>query len=61
MGKTPEYVLKAIHKYNSKFDRITINLPKGTKDLIIQLTDKSCSQYILDLIKKDLYILQNEK
>lgn len=31
MAKTPEYTKKAIQNYNNKFDRIAVNLPKGTK------------------------------
>ena len=32
--KTPEYTRKAIAAYQSKFERININLPIGTKDRI---------------------------
>lgn len=30
--KTPDYVSRAIKKYNDKFDIFTIKLPAGTKD-----------------------------
>ena len=50
MGVTPEYTKKAINKYNSKFDRIAVNLPIGTKERIKELTGKSCNAYISDLV-----------
>ena len=54
MSKTPEYTKRAINNYNSKFDRIAVNLPKGTKDRIKELTGKSCNAYISDLVIADL-------
>lgn len=54
MGKTPEYTKKAIQNYNNKFDRVAVNLPKGTKERIKELTGKSCNAYISDLVIKDL-------
>ena len=61
MGVTPEYTKKAINKYNSKFDRIAVNLPIGTKERIKELTGKSCNSYISDLVLADLERLENEK
>ena len=61
MGVTPEYTKKAINKYNSKFDRIAVNLPIGTKERIKELTGKSCNAYISDLVLADLERLENEK
>ena len=54
MSKTPEYTKRAINNYNNKFDRIAVNLPKGTKDRIKELTGKSCNAYISDLVIADL-------
>lgn len=54
MGKTPEYTKKAIQNYNNKFDRVAVNLPKGTKERIKELTGKSCNAYISELVIKDL-------
>lgn len=59
MGKTPEYTKNAINKYNSKFDRIAVNLPIGTKDRIKELTGKSCNAYISALVLADLGRLEN--
>ena len=61
MGVTPEYTKKAINKYNSKFDRIAVNLPIGTKERIKELTGKSCNAYISDLVLAELERLENNK
>lgn len=60
MAKTPEYTKKAIQNYNNKFDRIAVNLPKGTKDRIKSLTGKSCNAYVSELVVKDLDSLENK-
>lgn len=54
MSKTPEYTKRAINNYNNRFDRIAVNLPKGTKDRIKELTGKSCNAYISELVIADL-------
>lgn len=59
MTKTPEYTKKAIQNYNSKFDRVAVNLPKGTKERIKELTGKSCNAYISELVIKDLDNLES--
>lgn len=59
MGKTPEYTKNAINKYNSKFDRIAVNLPIGTKERIKNLTGKSCNAYISELVISELERLEN--
>ena len=61
MGVTPEYTKKAINKYNSKFDRIAVNLPIGTKERIKELTGKSCNAYISDLVLAELERLEHDK
>ncbi len=61
MAKTPEYTKKAIQNYNNKFDRVAVNLPKGTKDKIKSLTGKSCNAYISELVVKDLEKIENER
>lgn len=60
MAKTPEYTKKAIQNYNNKFDRIAVNLPKGTKNKIKVLTGKSCNAYVSELVVKDLDSLENK-
>ena len=52
-GSTPEYTRKAIDKYNAKFDRFTLNIPKGYKDIIKNKIGLSCSAYINELIELD--------
>lgn len=59
MGKTPEYTKNAINKYNSKFDRIAVNLPIGTKEKIKELTGKSCNAYISSLVIENLEQLES--
>ena len=61
MAKTPEYTKKAIQNYNNKFDRVAVNLPKGTKDRIKELTGKSCNAYISELVIKDLDNLESTR
>lgn len=61
MGKVPEYNLRAINKYNAKFDRIAVNLPIGSKDKIRELTGKSCNAYLSELVIADLKRLEEEK
>ena len=61
MGITPEYTKKAINKYNSKFDRIAVNLPIGTKERIKELTGKSCNAYISELVLNSLERLECDK
>jgi hypothetical protein len=58
MGKTPEYTKKAINNYNAKFDRIAVNLPKGTKERIKGLTGQSCNAYISSLVIAELERLE---
>lgn len=60
MGKVPEYNLRAINKYNSKFDRIAVNLPIGTKERIKKLTGKSCNAYISSVVLANLDQLENQ-
>ena len=60
MAKTAEYTLNAVKKYNEKFDRKAVNLPKGTAERIKQLTGKSCNAYIVDLVLADLDRLEGK-
>ena len=54
MAKTPEYTKRAIQNYNKKFDRVSVNLPKGTKGRIRELTGSSCNAFINRLVKDEL-------
>ena len=50
--KVPEYTLRAINKYNAKFDRIAVNLERGSKEWIKQHTGKSCNQFFQELFEQ---------
>lgn len=50
-----DYQKRANDNYRAKFDILQIRLAKGTKEQIINKTDKSINQYIQDLIDKDLH------
>lgn len=54
MGTVPDYTKRAINNYNKKFDRISVNLPKGTRDRINELTGMSANKYIAALVIGDL-------
>lgn len=58
MAITPEYTRRAIRNYNSKFDRVAVNLPKGSKERIKELTSESCNAYISKLVMEDLIRLE---
>lgn len=61
MGKVPTYNLRAINKYNSKFDRIAVNLPEGSKEKIKRLTGKSCNKFMYDLAVEELERLESQQ
>lgn len=54
MAKTADYTRKAIDNYNAKFDRITVNLPKGCKDIITAKTGKSATAWARDILVREL-------
>lgn len=56
----PEYTKRAIANYNNKFDRITVNLPKGTKERIKELTGQSGNGFISALVLDELERIENE-
>lgn len=53
-NKTPEYTRKAIAKYQSKFDRVNINLYKGLKDQIKAATGESVNACVIRLLLQEL-------
>lgn len=61
MGNVPQYTKDAINRYNAKFDRIAVNLPKGTKERIRELTGESCNAYIGALVLADLERLEQKE
>ena len=58
MGNTPEYTKRAINNYNAKFDRSAVNVPKGTKEKIKELTGQSCNAFISALVLAELERLE---
>lgn len=52
--KTPEYMRRAVAKYQAKFDRVNINLPKGLKDQIKAATGESLSSCVIRLLLAEL-------
>lgn len=59
MAETPEYTKRAIKNYNNKFDRVAVNLPKGSKEKIKQLTGgQSCNAFINVLVREKLEDLE---
>ena len=52
--KTKDYVRRAQNNYNSKFDRVSVRLPKGTSEVIREKTGLSINNYLLALVQKDL-------
>ena len=52
--KTPDYIKKAVAKYQSKFDRININLPRGLGDQVRAATGESVSGCVIRLLMEEL-------
>lgn len=64
-GKEAKERLKKQYKRQNEhikenYDRISITLPKGTKDRIKALTGKSCNAYVSELVVKDLDSLESK-
>ena len=52
--KTPEYTRRAIAAYQQKFDRVNINLEKGLKDKIKEVTGESLNACVNRLIREEI-------
>lgn len=52
--KTPDYTRRAINNYNSKFDRITVNFPKGTKERIKTTTGETAGGFAIKCVLAEL-------
>lgn len=52
MGKTPEYVKKAVANYRQNYDFIQIRFPKGTRELLEK--KGNINEYICNLVLADL-------
>lgn len=53
-NKTPDYIRKAVAKYQSKFDRVNINLPRGLKDQVKAATGESINGLVVRLLMEVL-------
>lgn len=60
-NKTPDYTRAAIDKYNQKFDRITVNFPKGTKERIKAATGKTAGGFAVECVIKELERIEKEQ
>ena len=58
--KTPDYTRRAINNYNSKFDRITVNFPKGTKERIKTTTGETAGGFAVKCVISELDRLEKE-
>ena len=58
--KTPAYTRRAIAAYNAKFDRVQVNLPKGTKERI-HATGESMAAFINRVVLLELERLEKSK
>lgn len=57
--KTPDYTRRAINNYNSKFDRITVNFPKGTKERIKTTTGETAGGFAVKCVLAELERLES--
>lgn len=57
--KTPDYTRRAIANYQAKFDRVNINLEKGLKDRVKELSGESLNSCVNRLIKEEIKRLEN--
>ena len=60
MAKTPEYTREAIRKYESKFEKKSVNFPKGTTERVKEMTNKTFGAYVVDLVLTDLERLERK-
>lgn len=59
--KTANYTRRAIDRYNMKFDRVTANLPKGTKERIKAVAgDLSAGAFVVSATLAELERLEAE-
>ena len=52
--KTKDYVLRAQKNYANKFDIVKARLPKGSAEIIREVTGKSVNAYITELVLQDM-------
>ena len=59
-NKTASYTRAAIDRYNAKFDRITVNFPKGTKERIKAATDQTAGGFAVACVLEKLDQIEND-
>ncbi len=59
--KTPVYTQRAIEKYQSKFERITISFPIGTREKISALTGDSVNVFVNRAVAREIERLEKEE
>ena len=57
--KTKSSTRAAIKKYNEKFERMTVRMPKGTRERIKSVTNESYNAYVNRLTLEDLKKVRN--
>ena len=60
-NKTPSYTRKAVDEYNKKFDRVTVNLPKGAADQIRTKAGKTPAAWCREVLTKELERLEKQE
>lgn len=60
-NKTPDYTRRAVDKYNSKFDRISANMPRGFRDRVAAVSDSSAAAFVVAAALEKLERLEAEK
>lgn len=58
-NKTKNSTRAAVSRYDEKFERMTVRMPKGTIECIKSVTNESYNAYVNRLILEDLEKAQN--
>ena len=58
-NKTKNSTRAAVSRYDEKFERMTVRMPKGTIECIKSVTNESYNAYVNRLILEDLEKVQN--
>lgn len=54
MATTPDYVARAHKNYINKFDKATLMLPKGSLEIIREVTGESVNAYVNRIVAEDM-------
>ena len=58
-NKTKNSTRASVSRYDEKFERMTVRMPKGTIECIKSVTNESYNAYVNRLILEDLEKVQN--